>query len=95
MERLEKRLAELEQEEKDLQAKVMKGNLPADQVQAGYEKMGTVAKQIAQVMGNGRQPRRRWRSWLKRPEVHLNSTERDLVLYLRYICAPIAGWSRW
>ena len=51
VERLEKRLAELEQEEKDLQAKVMKGNLPADQVQAGYEKMGTVAKQIAQVMG--------------------------------------------
>jgi ATP-binding cassette subfamily F protein 3 len=51
VERLEKRLAELEQEEKDLQAKVMKSNMPADQLQAGYEKMGNVAKQIAEVMG--------------------------------------------
>ncbi|MEO5584193.1 MAG: ABC-F family ATP-binding cassette domain-containing protein [Flavobacteriales bacterium] len=51
VERLEKRLGELEQEEKDLQAKVMKGNLPPGQVEAGYAKMGTLAKEIAQVMG--------------------------------------------
>ncbi len=50
VERLEKRLAELEQEEKNLQAKVMKGHLPPQEVQAGYEKMGVIAKQIAEVM---------------------------------------------
>src|SRR5690606_35107635 len=50
VDRLEKRLAELELEEKELQATVMKGSLAPEEVQAGYERMGVLAKQIAQVM---------------------------------------------
>lgn len=50
VERLEKQLADLEKEEKDLQVSVMKGGLPADQVQRGYERMGEVARKIAAVM---------------------------------------------
>ena len=33
-----------------LEAKVMKGGIPSDQVQAGYEKLGDLAKRIATVM---------------------------------------------
>jgi multidrug resistance efflux pump len=50
VERLEKKLAELEQEEKSLQAQVMKGGLPADQVQQGYERLGELAQRIAATM---------------------------------------------
>jgi hypothetical protein len=50
VERLEKQLADLEKEEKELQASVMKGGLPADQVQRGYERMGELAQRIATVM---------------------------------------------
>jgi ATP-binding cassette subfamily F protein 3 len=50
VERLERKLSELEQQEKELQAKVMKGGIPPDQVQAGYEKLGDLARQIATVM---------------------------------------------
>lgn len=50
VDRLEKKLAELEQEEKELQAQVMKGNQKPEEVQAGYERMGELAKQIARVM---------------------------------------------
>jgi ATP-binding cassette subfamily F protein 3 len=50
VERLEKQLADLEREEKELQAKVMKGGMPADLVQAGYAQLGALAQRIAQVM---------------------------------------------
>ena len=50
VERLEVRLAELEKEEKELQAKVMGGGLPAAEVQAGYERLGELAQRIAAVM---------------------------------------------
>ncbi|MCL4283276.1 MAG: ATP-binding cassette domain-containing protein [Flavobacteriales bacterium] len=50
VERLEGRLAELEKEEKELQAKVMGGGLPAAEVQAGYERLGELAQRIAAVM---------------------------------------------
>ncbi len=48
--RTEKQLAELEQEEKTLQALVMKSGTPAAEVQKGYERMGEVAQRIAVVM---------------------------------------------
>jgi ATP-binding cassette subfamily F protein 3 len=50
VERLEKKLAELEQEEKALQAEVMKSGMPADQVQQGYERLGELAQRIATTM---------------------------------------------
>ncbi len=50
VERLEKRLADLEREEKELQAAVMKGAKSPDEVQAGYLKLGELAKRIAEVM---------------------------------------------
>jgi ATP-binding cassette, subfamily F, member 3 len=49
--RLEQQLADLEAEEKRLQAAVMKGGTPAAEVQKGYEQMGEVAKRIATTMG--------------------------------------------
>ena len=50
VERLEKQLADLEKEEKELQATVMKGGMPADQLQKGYERLGDLAQRIAAVM---------------------------------------------
>jgi len=50
VERFEKQLADLEKEEKQLQAEVMKGGMPADQLQKGYERLGDLAKNIATVM---------------------------------------------
>lgn len=50
VERLEKQLAELETEEKALQATVMKGGMPAAELQKGYERLGDLAKRIASVM---------------------------------------------
>ncbi|MBL0129051.1 MAG: hypothetical protein IPP83_16755, partial [Flavobacteriales bacterium] len=50
VQRLEKQLAELEQEEKQLQSAVMKGGTAAAEVQKGYESMGEIAKRIATTM---------------------------------------------
>ncbi|MBS1944520.1 MAG: ABC-F family ATP-binding cassette domain-containing protein [Bacteroidetes bacterium] len=50
LERLEQKLATLEQEEKALQQDVMKGGKGAGQVEKGYERLGELAKQIAQAM---------------------------------------------
>ncbi|MCC6541995.1 MAG: ABC-F family ATP-binding cassette domain-containing protein, partial [Flavobacteriales bacterium] len=50
VERLEKQLADLEKQEKELQTEVMKGGMPAEQLQKGYERLGTLAQQIAKVM---------------------------------------------
>jgi ATP-binding cassette subfamily F protein 3 len=50
VERLEKQLAELEKEEKQLQAEVMKGGLANDALQKGYERLGQLAQDIAKVM---------------------------------------------
>ncbi|MBL7962365.1 MAG: ATP-binding cassette domain-containing protein [Flavobacteriales bacterium] len=50
VEKAEKRLADLEREEKDLQQQVMKGGQPAEQVQKGYERLGQLAQQIAESM---------------------------------------------
>ncbi|MEZ4738704.1 MAG: ATP-binding cassette domain-containing protein [Flavobacteriales bacterium] len=50
VERLEKQLADLEKEEKELQAQVMKGGSSAEKLQAGYERLGDLAKRIAAVM---------------------------------------------
>ncbi len=50
VDRLEKQLADLEKEEKELQASVMKGGMPADQLQKGYERLGDLAQRIAAVM---------------------------------------------
>lgn len=48
--RLEDRLAGLEREEKELQERVMKGGLPADEVERGYAKLGEIAQSIAATM---------------------------------------------
>jgi len=50
VQRLEKQLADLESEEKSLQAEVMKSGMPADAVQKGYARMGEVAERIASTM---------------------------------------------
>lgn len=50
LERLETKLGELEKEEKELQAGIMKQGLPADEVAQGYERLGQVAEQIARTM---------------------------------------------
>jgi ATP-binding cassette subfamily F protein 3 len=50
VDRLEKQLADLEKEEKELQAVVMKGTMPADQIQKGYERLGELAQRIAATM---------------------------------------------
>jgi len=50
VERLEKQLADLEKQEKELQAEVMKGSMPADQLQKGYSRLGDLAQNIAKVM---------------------------------------------
>ncbi|MCB0767196.1 MAG: ABC-F family ATP-binding cassette domain-containing protein [Flavobacteriales bacterium] len=50
VERLEKQLADLEKQEKELQAEVMKGGMPADSLQQGYERLGDLAQRIAKVM---------------------------------------------
>lgn len=50
VQRLEKQLAELEQEEKQLQAAVMGGGTPPAEVQKGYERMGEIAQRIAATM---------------------------------------------
>ena len=41
---------DLEKQEKELQTEVMKGGMPAEQLQKGYERLGTLAQQIAKVM---------------------------------------------
>lgn len=51
VERLEKQLADLEKEEKQLQAVVMKGAMPAGELQEGYVKLGELAKKIAATLG--------------------------------------------
>ncbi len=48
--RLEQQLADFEQEEKQLQAEVMKSGAPTAEVQKGYERMGEVAQRIAATM---------------------------------------------
>jgi ATP-binding cassette subfamily F protein 3 len=50
VDRLEKQLADLEKEEKELQSVVMKGTIPADQIQKGYERLGELAQRIAATM---------------------------------------------
>lgn len=50
VERLEKQLADLEKEEKQLQTEVMKGGMPAEALQKGYERLGELAQRIAKVM---------------------------------------------
>lgn len=50
VERLEEKLARLESEEKDLQARVMKGGQSAEEVRAGYERLGVLARQIAETL---------------------------------------------
>ncbi len=50
VERLEKQLGDLEKEEKDLQSTVMKGGIPPNELQKGYERLGDLAKRIAAVM---------------------------------------------
>lgn len=47
---LEQQLADLETEEKQLQAAVMKGGTLAAEVQKGYDRMGVVAQRIASTM---------------------------------------------
>lgn len=51
VETLEKQLADLENQEKQMQTTVMKGSLSPDELQAGYAKLGELAKRIAEVMG--------------------------------------------
>ena len=50
VQRLEKQLAELEQEEKGLQAEVMKGGIPPEQMEKGYARLGDLAQRIASTM---------------------------------------------
>lgn len=50
VDRLEKRTAELEKEEKALQTRVMAGGIPAEEVEKGYLRMGELAEQIAATM---------------------------------------------
>jgi hypothetical protein len=50
VDRLEKQLAELEAEEKKLQAVVMKGGIPPAELEKGYQHLGDLAKRIATVM---------------------------------------------
>lgn len=50
VQRLEKQLAEVELEEKELQAKVMKGGIPPAELEKGYTQLGELAKRIASVM---------------------------------------------
>ncbi|HMN04243.1 MAG TPA: ATP-binding cassette domain-containing protein [Flavobacteriales bacterium] len=50
VERSEEKLARLEQEEKALQAQVMKTGLPAEDVQKGYDRLGVLAREIADTM---------------------------------------------
>jgi phage host-nuclease inhibitor protein Gam len=50
VERLEKQLADLEREEKDLQAVVMKGGIAAAELEKGYARLGDLAQRIAAVM---------------------------------------------
>jgi ATP-binding cassette, subfamily F, member 3 len=48
--RLEKQLSDLEQEEKALQASVMKGGMPPAELEKGYTKLGDLAQRISAVM---------------------------------------------
>jgi ATP-binding cassette subfamily F protein 3 len=50
VQRLEEQLAALEQEEKQLQAEVMKSGLSAEALQNGYDRLGKLAERIAAVM---------------------------------------------
>lgn len=50
VDRLEKRLAELEAEEKRLNAELMAGGKDAEALQAGYDRLGELAKTIAATM---------------------------------------------
>jgi len=50
VQRLEKQLAEVEQEEKELQAVVMKGGIPSAELERGYTRLGELAERIAKVM---------------------------------------------
>nr|HRO39393.1 hypothetical protein [Flavobacteriales bacterium] len=50
LERIEKKLADLEQEEKVLQEQVMRTGSPTETVQKGYERLGVLAKTIAAAM---------------------------------------------
>ncbi|HMQ76981.1 MAG TPA: ABC-F family ATP-binding cassette domain-containing protein [Flavobacteriales bacterium] len=52
VERAEKELATLEQEEKALQAKVMAAGLPAAELDKGYARLGELAQRIAAVMAD-------------------------------------------
>ncbi|MBK9274530.1 MAG: ABC-F family ATP-binding cassette domain-containing protein [Flavobacteriales bacterium] len=52
VERAEKELAALEQEEKALQAKVMAAGLPAAELDKGYARLGELAQRIAAVMAD-------------------------------------------
>jgi ATP-binding cassette subfamily F protein 3 len=52
VERAEKELAALEQEEKALQARVMAAGLPAAELDKGYARLGELAQRIAAVMAD-------------------------------------------
>ena len=47
---MEKQLADLEKEEKDLQGRVMKGGIPSAELEKGYTQLGDLAQRIAAVM---------------------------------------------
>lgn len=50
VQRLEKRMADLEREEQELQARVMKGGLAPEEVEKGYAHLGALAQKIAATM---------------------------------------------
>ena len=50
VQRLERQLADLEEEEKGLQAEVMKGGIPPEQMEKGYARLGELAQRIAATM---------------------------------------------
>jgi ATP-binding cassette subfamily F protein 3 len=50
VQRLEKQLADLEREEKEMQAKVMKGGITPVELEKGYESLGVLAQRIATTM---------------------------------------------
>jgi ATP-binding cassette subfamily F protein 3 len=51
VQRLEKQLADLEREEKEMQARVMKGGIPPNEMEKGYARLGELAQRIAATMG--------------------------------------------
>lgn len=50
VDRIERHLARLEKEEKDLQDRVMKSGTPPEEIHKGYEELGNLAQRIAEAM---------------------------------------------